>query len=131
MHEGDAVRLVTFTETYQLMMLCFEGFCASRVFKQMECYEAAMLWANIEGPFCALETSHAIAAVIQEAIKAREEEQRENVIIFSYNGHGLLDLAGYEKIMAGGLTDYALSEEDLQASLQPINNYPRPKQTGR
>ncbi len=107
-----------------------QGLFNPRALKQTECYEAAMLWANTEGPVCAPETSHAIAAVIQEAIKAREE-QREKVIIFSYSGHGLLDLAGYEKYMAGQLTDYALPEEDLQASLQPISDYPKPSQGGR
>jgi tryptophan synthase beta chain len=107
-----------------------QGLFNPRALKQTECYEAAMLWANTEGPVCAPETSHAIAAVIQEAIKAREE-QREKVIIFSYSGHGLLDLAGYEKFMAGQLTDYVLPEEDLQASLEPISNYPKPKQAGR
>ncbi|MBM4309971.1 MAG: TrpB-like pyridoxal phosphate-dependent enzyme [Deltaproteobacteria bacterium] len=107
-----------------------QGLFNPRALRQMECYEAAMLWANTEGPVCAPETSHAIAAVIQEAIKAREE-QREKVIIFSYSGHGLLDLAGYEKYMAGELSDYVLPEEDLQASLQPISNYPKPKQAGR
>ncbi len=106
-----------------------QGLFNPRALRQTECYEAAMLWANTEGPICAPETSHAIAAVIQEAVKAREE-QREKVILFNYSGHGLLDLAGYEKFMAGELSDYALPEEDLRASLEPIMSYPKPKQYG-
>jgi tryptophan synthase beta chain len=107
-----------------------EGLFNPRACKQTECYKAAMLWANTEGPVCAPETSHAIAAVIQEAIKARAE-QREKVIVFNYSGHGLLDLTGYEKYMAGELRDYALPEEDLQAALEPIQKYPKPQRVGR
>jgi len=55
----------------------------------------------------------------------------EKVIIFTCSGHGLLDLTGYEKFMAGELTDYALPEEDLQASLLPISDHPKQKKSGR
>ncbi len=107
-----------------------QGLFSPLALKQTECYKAAILWAKTEGPVCAPETSHAIAAVILEAIKAREE-QREKVIIFNYSGHGLLDLAGYEKYMNGELSDYALPEEDLNASLEAISRYPKPKNYGR
>ena len=50
-----------------------EGLFTPRSLDQVECYEAAMTWAQTEGAICAPETSHAIAAVIQEAKKAKEE----------------------------------------------------------
>src|SRR5690606_38161065 len=50
-----------------------EGLFAPRAIDQVDCYEAACLWAKTEGFICAPETSHAIAAAIQEAKKAKEE----------------------------------------------------------
>ena len=50
-----------------------EGLHKPRAVDQIECYKAAMTWAQTEGPIPAPETSHAIAAVIQEANKAKEE----------------------------------------------------------
>jgi len=68
-----------------------EGLIAPRAVDQLKCYESAMLWARTEGFIPAPETSHAIAAVIDEAIKAREEG-KEKVILFNWSGHGLMDL---------------------------------------
>jgi len=102
-----------------------DGILEPRSYHQLKCYEAAVLWATTEGTVCAPETSHAIAAVVDEAIKAREEG-KEKVIMFCYSGHGLLDLSGYEKFLKGGLSDYRLPEEDLKQSLDEIKDYPKP-----
>ena len=83
------------------------------------------LVARTEGIIFAPETSHAIACVIDEAMKA-SEEGKEKVILFNYSGHGLMDLAGYEKYLAGELTNYTLPEEDLQKSLSVIRQHPKP-----
>lgn len=103
-----------------------EGLSTPQAIDQLECYEAALVWARTEGSICAPETSHAIAAVIHEATKAKEEG-KEKVILFCYSGHGLLDLTGYNKYLAGELCNYTLPEEDLRASLAPVKQYPRPK----
>jgi len=102
-----------------------EGLFEPRTYNQLQCYESAMLWAQTEGTICAPETSHAIAAVIEEAEKAREEA-KEKVILFCYSGHGLLDLSGYEKFLNGELTNYSLPEEDLQVSLDELRDLPKP-----
>jgi len=52
-----------------------EGLFTPRSIDQIECYEASMLWARTEGTITAPETSHAVAAAIQEAKKAKEEAQ--------------------------------------------------------
>ena len=100
-----------------------EGLLAPRAVQQLACYEAAVLWARTEGFIPAPETSHAIAAVIEEAIKAREEGKERN-ILFCYSGHGLMDLAGYQKYFAGELTNYTMPEPHLQKSLHAIESYP-------
>ncbi|MEW6087755.1 MAG: TrpB-like pyridoxal phosphate-dependent enzyme [bacterium] len=96
-----------------------------RAYNQLECYESALVWAGTEGAICAPETSHAIACVIEEAKKAKEEG-KEKVILFNYSGHGLMDLTGYEKYLSGELTDYQLPEEELRESLKAIRDLPKP-----
>jgi tryptophan synthase beta chain len=109
-----------------------EGLLEPKAYPQTKCYQAAMTWAKTEGFICAPETSHAIAATIDEAIKAREEG-KEKVILFSYSGHGLMDLSGYDAFMSGKLTDYELPEEDLKKFTAPLKNFPKAeaKKTGK
>jgi tryptophan synthase beta chain len=109
-----------------------EGLLQPRAYNQLKCYESALIWAKTEGAICAPETSHAIACVIDEANKAREEG-KEKVILFNYSGHGLMDLGGYDNFLSGKLTDYALPEEELKKSLESIKNLPKleEKKTGK
>ena len=93
---------------------------------QLESYQAAVLFARTEGIIPAPETSHAIATVIQEAKKAKEEA-KEKVIIFNFSGHGLMDLTGYDKFFSDQLVDFPLPEEELQKSLKTIENLPKPE----
>jgi len=101
-----------------------EGLLTPKAFDQLHCYESALLWAKTEGYIPAPETSHAIAAVIGEAKKAKEEG-KEKVILFNWSGHGLMDLSGYENFMNGKLVDYPLPEADLQESLRSIAGLPK------
>ncbi len=103
-----------------------EGLATPRAFHQLECYKAAVLFARTEGFIPAPETSHAIAATIQEALKAKEEG-KEKVILFNWSGHGLMDLLGYEKYFRGMLEDYPLPEDLMQESLKALENLPKPK----
>ena len=103
-----------------------EGLISPRAYNQIKCYEAALIWAKTEGPICAPETSHAIACVIDEAIKAKKEG-KQKTILFNYSGHGLMDLVGYDKFLSGKLTDYSLPKEDLLESLKVIKNFPKPR----
>jgi len=103
-----------------------EGLMTPRAIHQLECYQAAITFARTEGIICAPETSHAIAATIQEAKKAKEEG-KEKVIIFNMSGHGLLDLSGYQNFLAGKLQDYPLPDEEMRKSLKGIEGLPKPK----
>ena len=109
-----------------------EGLLEPKAYPQTKCYQAALTWAKTEGFICAPETSHAIAATIDEAIKAREEG-KEKVILFSYSGHGLMDLSGYDAFLSGKLTDYELPEDDLRKFTAPLKNFPKAeaKKTGK
>ena len=103
---------------------CVEGLHTPRAIDQVECYEAALTWARTEGFICAPETSHAIAAVIQEAQKAKEEG-KEKTILFCYSGHGLMDLSGYDSYMSGKLKAYSLPNEMLEKTEACLKTYPQ------
>jgi tryptophan synthase beta chain len=101
-----------------------EGLFTPRAYDQLKCYESAMLWAGTEGAICAPETSHAIAAVIDEALKAKEQG-KEKVILFNYSGHGLLDLGGYEAFLAGRLSKYELPDKEIKKYTEPLKKLPK------
>jgi tryptophan synthase beta chain len=102
-----------------------DGLMAPRAINQLECYAAGMLFARTEGIIPAPESCHAIAATIQEANKAKEEG-KEKVILFNLSGHGMFDLLGYEKFMAGQLTDYELPQEVINKNHEALAGYPMP-----
>ena len=102
-----------------------EGLLAPRAYPQLTCYAAAVQWARTEGFIPAPETSHAIAAVVEEAEKAKQEG-KERVILFNWSGHGLLDLSGYDAYFKGQLTDHALEEEELRESTAVLEGLPKP-----
>ena len=102
-----------------------EGLLAPRAIHQLECYASAVLFAKTEGIIVAPETSHAIAAVIQEAKQAKEEG-KEKVIVFNLSGHGLMDLRGYDQYFQGALEDYTLPETEINKALEAIKDLPKP-----
>jgi tryptophan synthase beta chain len=73
-------------------------------YPQGKTFEAAVQFANTEGKLPAPETGHAIRAVVDEALAAKETGE-ERVILFNYSGHGLLDLSAYDDYLNGRLTD--------------------------
>ena len=89
--------------------------------KQLESFEAGCLFAQAEGIIPAPESCHAIAATIREANKCKEAGE-EKVILFNLSGHGLIDMASYDKYLAGDLMNYSLSDEDIQKNLDEIGN---------
>jgi tryptophan synthase beta chain len=101
-----------------------EGLFKPRAYHQLKCYESAMTWSKTEGTICAPETSHAIAAVIDEAVKAREEGKKK-VILFNYSGHGLMDLSGYDAFLSGKLKDYELPEDELCKYTEALASLPK------
>jgi tryptophan synthase beta chain len=102
-----------------------EGLLKPRSVGQVECYRAAIQWAKSEGVIIAPETSHAVAVVIQEALKAKEEG-KEKVILMNMSGHGLMDLMGYQKFLAGQLSDYSLPKEEIDKAEEEISKFPKP-----
>ena len=90
---------------------------------QTESFEAGVKFARSEGIIPAPETTHAIAQVIKEANKAREEG-KQKTILFNLSGHGLVDMASYDQYFAGKLQDYSVTEKQIKDSVKELDIFP-------
>ncbi|HMD46845.1 MAG TPA: TrpB-like pyridoxal phosphate-dependent enzyme [Acidimicrobiales bacterium] len=81
------------------------GRMKASAYPQGKVFDAAVQFARTQGTIPAPETSHAIRAVIDEALAAKETGQ-ERVILFNYSGHGLLDLGAYQAYLSGQLDQF-------------------------
>ncbi len=105
--------------------LANEGLIEARSYDQIETFSAGVKWARSEGFIPAPETNHVIAAVIQEAERAKQEG-REKVILFNWSGHGIIDLPAYDSFLSGKLVQHQLSDEEIERALKSIEGLPKP-----
>jgi tryptophan synthase beta chain len=83
---------------------------------QLETFQAGALFARTEGFIPAPETNHAIALAIREANQAKLEG-KEKTIVFNFSGHGMIDLAAYDKYFSGELENFTVSDEEIAKSI--------------
>jgi tryptophan synthase beta chain len=102
-----------------LSQLYDDGFMEARSVKQTDVFEAAEMFARVEGILPAPESSHAIRAAIDEAMKCKETGE-EKTIVFGLTGTGYFDLVAYEKFHNGEMSDYIPTDEELAASLSKL-----------
>ena len=102
-----------------------ENLIEGRAYSQLETFDVGVKWARTEGHIPAPETHHAIAAVVEEAMRAKEEG-KEKVILFNWSGHGLVDLASYDAYFSGNLVNYELPEEEIKKAMETVGKYPKP-----
>ena len=95
------------------------GLITSAAYQQNECFEASVAFARTEGIVPAPETAHAIKAVMDQAVRCREEN-REEVILFNFSGHGHFDMASYDKYFEGALDDYECPESAIEEALKDV-----------
>lgn len=88
---------------------------------QLETFKAATIFAQAEGLIPAPESSHAIAAAIREALKAKEEGTQKT-ILFNLSGHGLIDMAAYDRYFSGDLNNYQVSDEEIANNVSSLEN---------
>jgi tryptophan synthase beta chain len=100
-----------------------QGMVEARAFKQNETFEAAIRFSRTEGIIPAPEPAHAIRAVIDEALAAREAGE-ERVILFNLCGHGHFDLGAYDAYLAGDLEDPEFSEKEMEEALARLPETP-------
>ena len=102
-----------------LSQLYHDGLMEAVSVKQTEVFEAAEYFARVEGILPAPESSHAIRAAMDEALKCKETGE-EKTIVFGLTGTGYFDMAAYEKFHDGKMTDYIPTDEELQAGFNAL-----------
>ena len=95
-----------------LSQLYHDGYMEARSVEQTSVFEAAELFARSEGILPAPESSHAIRAAVDEALRCRETGEEKN-ILFGLTGTGYFDLVAYQKFNDGQMTDYIPTDDDL------------------
>lgn len=100
-----------------LVSHCFElGLMEARSYGQIECFEAGVTFAKAEGIVPAPESTHAVRAAIDEALKCKEAGESKT-ILFNLSGHGYFDMQAYTDYFDGKLKDDAYDEAALAKSL--------------
>ena len=89
-------------------------------FHQLECFDAGIKFARTEGIIPAPESTHAIACVVKEALKSKEEGTPKT-ILFNLSGHGFFDMSAYDAYLSGKLVEHHLTEKELHADLKKLN----------
>ncbi len=92
------------------------GLIEARAYAQLECFDAAVKFARSEGIVPAPESSHAVKAAIDEALRCKAEGRSET-ILFNLSGHGHFDMGAYTSYFSGALTDEAYDQGALERAL--------------
>ena len=106
-----------------LSQLYHDGYMEARSYEQTKVFEAAVQFARIEGILPAPESSHAIRAAIDEALRCKQTGE-EKTIVFGLSGTGYFDLVAYQKYNDGQMTDRIPTDEELQASISRLPKIP-------
>ena len=96
-----------------------DGYMKGVDIPQLESFQAATLFAQVEGIIPAPESAHAIAATIREANKCKEEG-KQKTILFNLSGHGLIDMTAYDQYLAGDLTNYELPQAEIDKNVSKL-----------
>lgn len=96
-----------------LSQLYHDGLMEARAVEQTSVFAAAEQFARVEGILPAPESSHAIRAAIDEALKCKETGE-EKTILFGLTGTGYFDMVAYQKYNDGEMSDYIPTDADLQ-----------------
>ncbi len=103
--------------------LYHDGYIEARDEEQTKVFNAATLFAKSEGILPAPESSHAIKAAIDEALKCKESGEKKT-ILFGLSGTGYFDLSAYISYNSGKMTDYIPTDEDLAKSIEKLPKVP-------
>ena len=102
-----------------LSQLYHDGLMEARSVEQTAVFEAAEQFARVEGILPAPESSHAIRAAIDEALKCKETGE-EKTILFGLTGTGYFDMVAYQKFNDGEMSDYIPTDEELEKSFATL-----------
>ena len=95
----------------------------ARAVGQNEIFEAATLFAKVEGTLPAPESAHAIRVAIDEALRCKEAGEAKT-ILFGLTGTGYFDMSAYQAYRAGKLDDTPPTDEQIAAGLKDLPEVP-------
>jgi len=96
-----------------------QGMMEARSVRQTDVFSAAQYFARTEGILPAPESSHAIRAAMDEAIKCRETGEAKT-ILFGLTGTGYFDMTAYQAFNDHLMGDYIPTDEELEASFAKL-----------
>jgi tryptophan synthase beta chain len=96
-----------------------EGIIEAHAYHQNATFESAVLFARSEGIVPAPEAGHAVRAVVEEALQAKEAGE-ERVILFNLSGHGYFDMQAYDAYFAGQLQDFEYPADAVAAAQEKL-----------
>jgi tryptophan synthase beta chain len=99
--------------------LVHEGLVEALAVPQLATFEAGVTFARSEGIVPAPESSHAIRAVIDEALECKKRKE-PRVLLFNLSGHGHFDMAAYDQYLRGELEDFDYPADEIAASLERL-----------
>lgn len=102
-----------------LSQLYNDGIMEAKSVEQTAVFQAAEMFARVEGTLPAPESSHAIKAAIDEALKCKETGEAKT-IVFGLTGTGYFDLKAYESFNDGKMSDVIPTDEEIAASLAQL-----------
>ena len=102
-----------------LSELYAQGLMEARAVEQTSVFAAAQQFARTEGILPAPESSHAIRAAIDEALRCKAEG-KEETILFGLTGTGYFDMVAYQKFNDHEMSDYVPTDAELEASFAKL-----------
>lgn len=103
--------------------LVHDGVMRAISYHQSEVFDAAQAFARTEGIIVAPETSHAVKAAIDEALKCKRSGEKKT-ILFNCSGHGNFDMSAYDAYFAGQLVDYEYPDQLIRDALSRLPKIP-------
>jgi tryptophan synthase beta chain len=108
-----------------LSLLVKSGNMEAVAYSQNDVFSAAQQFAQAQGIIPGPEPAHAVKAVIDEAVAAREAGE-DRVIVFNLSGHGFFDMQAYDDFLTGRLPEVEYQDEQLEAGLKSVPEVPIP-----
>lgn len=102
-----------------LSLLVDEGEVSAVAYGQKEVFQAAQLFAAVEGVVPAPESAHAVKAAIELALEAKRRGEGAT-ILFNMSGHGLLDLAAYDEYIKDVLVNYVPTRDEISRCIDTV-----------
>ncbi len=99
--------------------LYHDGYIKAVSVEQTRVFEAATLFSRVETILPAPESSHAIRAAIDEALRCKETGEAKT-ILFGLTGSGFFDMTAYNAYNTKTMTDYIPTDKELEISFEKL-----------